>query len=116
MVVTANPGLPLDELELDELELEELELLEEELELLLDELESVGSVFPPPHATNPLAMIPTITHCNLFIETHLVFCLVLWCGCTEDFRNCPERQSRTLVSWMNKSISVTGSTELFYQI
>jgi hypothetical protein len=66
MVVTTKPGLPLEELELEELELEELELLDDELELL-EELESVGWVASPPHATNPLAMTPTIMHCNLFI-------------------------------------------------
>jgi hypothetical protein len=72
MVVTTKPGLPLEELaleelELDELELEELELLDEELELL-EELEPVGWVVSPPHATKPVAMIPAIMHCNLFIR------------------------------------------------
>lgn len=68
-MVTAARRLPLDEVELEELELEELEL--EELELdeleLLEELEPVGAVLSPPHAANPLAMIPTIMHCSLFI-------------------------------------------------
>lgn len=74
-------ALPLDELELEELELEELELeLEEELELLeeddeeLELLELEDSV-PPPQATRPAAMIPTIMHCNDFIEfTFVILC------------------------------------------
>lgn len=76
-MVSEPTGPPLDELELEELELEELELLDEELELLLEELEPVGWVVSPPHAAKPAAMIPTITHCNLFIWTHLV-CYVLF--------------------------------------
>lgn len=82
-MVSALVALPLDELELEELELEELELeLEEELELLeedeeLELLELEGSV-PPPQATRPAAMIPTIMHCNLFIGFTYVFLLRLY--------------------------------------
>ncbi len=78
-MVSALVALPPDELELEELELEELEL-DEELELLEEddeelELLELEDSAPPPQATRPAAMIPTIMHCNDFIEfTFVIFC------------------------------------------
>lgn len=81
MVTVTYPGLPEelaaldDELELEEELLEELELELEDDDEELELLELEDSV-PPPQAIRPAAMIPTIMHCNDFIEFTLVIFLL----------------------------------------